>query len=142
MRSIQTADSVAQTYAAIHAVDLAAVPVMSTDRYIPRKQQTALARDLLKRLKIKGVSVTTPSYSMASTVEVRVPEHRPGFEGFERWENTCYSDMPDDVPAKLWNRRRYDAAQRLEQILLAAFPKHDDRSDSMTDYFDRKWSVD
>jgi hypothetical protein len=33
------------------------------------------------------------------------------------------------------------ARTRLGAILLAAFPQHDNRSDSMTDHFDSKWSI-
>ena len=126
----------------IMAINLNEVPVVCTDRHIKRKEQAKLARELFKKLGIKGISVTTPSYSMASTVDVRVPwEPHPGWVGFEKWENKTYSDMPDDVPAKKWNAHHYRAECKVELILLKAFPQHDDRSEPQSDYFDRCWSV-
>ncbi len=130
-----------ETYAAIHAVDLAKVPVMSLDRSIDMKEQARLARELFKKLKIKGVSVTSPNYSMAQAVEVQVPADRVGFEGFEQFENMSYSDMPNDVPAKIANRQRYEAGEQLLKILLVAFPNHDNRSEPQSDYYDFCWSV-
>lgn len=131
-----------ETFTQIHAVNLEAVPVMSRDRGIPRKEQAKLARDLMKRLGIKGVSITTPSYSMAQSVDVSVPsEHRPDMTGWERFEHSTYSDMPDDCPVKASMLRRRAASDKLEAILAKAFPNHDDRSDMQSDYFDYCWSV-
>lgn len=130
------------TYAALAAVELDKVPVMSDCRHIPRKTQAALARQLFNRLGIKGLSVTTPNYSMASTVDVTVPrEPHPGWDGHEKYQHSSYSDMPDDVPAKQSSMRHTEACLRVHQILEVAFPNHDDRSDSQSDYFDRCWSV-
>lgn len=117
-----------ETYAAIEAVDLAAVPVVCTVRSTPRKEQAALARGLLKKLGVKGVSVTTPSYSMASVVEVRLPQF--GREG-----------MTDAEVAAEYEEHRA-AERKLSHILAVAFPNHDDRSDYQTDYFDYRWSID
>ena len=134
--------NVTELYAAIHAVDIAALPEMSTDRCIPRKEQAALCRQLLKRLGIKGVSVTVPMHANAQAVEVRIPyEEHPGWLGFEQWENASYGDMPDDVPAKARMLRQWAAREKLSKVLLAAFPAHNDRSDLQSDYFDYCWSV-
>lgn len=126
-----TATDPKEFHVALAAVDITEIPVMSTDRHIPRKQQAALARNLLRQLGIKGVSVTTPSYSMAQVVEVRMPrrdDHNLDELGF----------MVPGCPAAEANT---EARVRMLAILLAAFPRHDDRSDRMTDYFDYCWSV-
>lgn len=129
------------TFAQVAAVNLDAVPVMSTNRSLPRKEQAALARQLFKQLGIKGVSVTTPNYSMAQSVDVSLPhEPRPDMTGYEQYENFCYSDMPNDVPVKAAELRRSAARDRLCHILTLAFPMHDDRSDTQSDYFDYCWS--
>src|ERR1700692_4286223 len=57
----------------IALVDLKSVPVVATERSMPRKEQARLARQLFKKLGIKGVSFTTPQHSMASMVDVSVP---------------------------------------------------------------------
>ncbi len=131
-----------KTYAQIHAVDIASVPVVSTDRCIPRKEQALLARQLFKRLGIQGVSVTAPNYSMAQAVDVRVPsEPRPDMAGFEQYAHSTYSEMPAEVPIKAAFLRKSAAVAQLQLILAAAFPKHEDRSDHQSDYFDYCWSM-
>lgn len=127
----------------LDAIDLAGVPVMATDRHIPRKDQAKLARKLFSFLGIKGLSVTAPNYSMAQVVEVRMPrEPHPGWAGFEQWQHATWSEIPDHVPAKAQNERRLKSRLKLEAILAVAFPAHDDRSDRQSDYFDYCWSVD
>jgi len=129
------------TYAQIQAVNLDAVPVMSKDRTIPRKEQSKLARQLFKRLGIVGVSVTAPNYSMAQSVDVRLPsEPHPGWAGFEQYQHMSYTEMPSNVPAKAHLLRKIEAQKRLESILARAFPNHDNRSDYQSDYFDYCWS--
>lgn len=132
-----------ETYRQIEAVNLDAVTVASNNRSIPRKEQAALTRALFKRLGIKGISVTAPNYSMASSVDVRLPRApRPSMAGFEQYENVTYSDMPNDCPVKVAMLERSSAARKVAAILSRAFPNHDDRSDYQTDYFDSCWSVD
>ena len=129
-------------YAQINAIDLSSVPVMSRDRMIERKEQARLARDLFRRLGLRGISVTAPNYSMAQSVHVRVPNSpHPGFAGFEQFEHDTYSTMPAEVPAKQHMRAHYAASEQLEKILEAAFPQHDNRSDYQTDHFDYCWSI-
>lgn len=126
----------------IMATDTARVPVMTTDRCIRRKEQARLARELFKRLGLKGISVTAPNYSMASSVHVRLPNGAaPDWRGFEQYEQATYSQMPDNVPAKQQMLAKHGAALALEKILDAAFPAHVDRSDYQSDYFDYRWSV-
>ena len=124
------------TFDAINAVDLANVPVITTERHIARKEQAFLARGLFRMLGIPGVSVKTPTHSMASTVDIRLPREEEDMTGYE---DKTYSDLPDDHPVRLGLGRRGAAREKLASILAIAFPNHDDRSDSMTDYYDRKW---
>lgn len=135
------------TLTQIFSVDLERVPVMTRDRHIPRKEQARLCRELFKRLGVKGVSVTCPNYSMAHSVDVDIDKNIPiRLDAFIHngvdYRNEVFSDMPDDVPAKQINQTKCNARQKMEAILLRAFPAHDDRSDLQSDYFDFKWSID
>jgi hypothetical protein len=89
-------------------------------------------RRLLADLGIKGVSITTPHYSMAHSIDVKLPAGTPHDRGAADHE---YRDCP-------MCQERNRAQDRITQIILAAFPDLDDRSDSMTDYFDFCLSVD
>lgn len=106
---------------------------MSRERSTPRKDQAKLARKLFKQLGLKGISVTTPSYSMAQGVDVLIPK-RDDYIRDERGN----IDFINDPAAKANSK----AVRDIMEILARAFPQHDDRSDSMTDYFNYKWSVD
>lgn len=122
-----------------------AVPVMSRDRHIPRKERARLVRELFKRLGLKGVSVTTPNYSMACTVDVTVPKLE--IHSAEMWphggprvhESGLTVAECDRCPTCVRNRK---SAEKIEEILARAFPNNDDRSDTQSDYFDYCWSVD
>ena len=127
----------------ILSIDPATVPVKSTER-LYRKQLAPLVRALLKELGIKGASVTTPNYSMAQSVKIRIPEPTGpgdyiGPDGKD-YQNCSFSEMPDDAPIKIRNRKNRAAQDRLEAILLAAFPGCNDRSDYQTDCFDYLFS--
>lgn len=129
---------------ALESIDLSSVPVMSTDRSISRKDQAKLARELFKRLGIKGLSITAPNYSMAQSVEVSVP--RLGIHVANMWPHGGeyyhfsgpHVDDCHKCPTCLRNREN---ESRVERIIAIAFPNHDDRSDSQTDYFDYCWSI-
>jgi len=130
----------------IMAVNLERVPVMCTDRHISRKTQANLARDLFKALGIKGVSVTCPRYSMAQSVDVDIAKNEAiPLDAFildgADYRNECFSDMPDDVPAKRIQQSKNNARAKVEAILALAFPNHDDRSDTQSDHFDYCWSI-
>jgi hypothetical protein len=136
---------VSALYARLAAIDPAAVPVVCTDRHVARKYQATLARELFKALGLKGISVTTPNYSMAHVVDVSIPSlpHLPGdylYDG-RNYENDSYSDMPAAVPARAKSLARHAASLKVGEILAYAFPNHDDRSDSQSDYFDSCWSI-
>lgn len=122
-----------ELHVALAKVDADRVPVVCTDRRIPRKEQAALARKLFRSLGLPHVSVTAPNYSMASTVDVTLPR-RSDYTAFD--EIGCVLRRED--PAALANA---GAERKVEAILAVAFPTHDDRSDSSSDYFDARWSI-
>ena len=94
-------------------------------RQEPRKVWAVSVRTLLKTQGIKGVSVKTPNYSMAKSIEITVPKG----DG-----HICSMDIsPMDCPAC---HRRGEAKRKLQDMILGAYPDLDDRSDSITDYFD------
>lgn len=127
----QKTSAAIELHALLARIDITAIPVLSRDRCMPRKDRAKLVRQLFRQLGLKGISVTTPNYSMAQSVEVRAP-HREDYtpvNGQIDWLND---------PAAQANR---EARERLQAILLAAFPQHDDRSDIQTDYFDNPWSI-
>ena len=128
---IETAEA-EDLHVKLAAIDITEIPVKTLDRCIPRKEQAKMARELFKSLGLKGISVTTPNYSMAQTVEVRLPRRRDYVlddSGFI-CRQLCEA-----------SKANHEAESRVESILLAAFPQHDDRSDIQTDYFDRCWSL-
>ncbi len=118
------------------------IPVMSRDRHIPRTEQAKLTRELFKRLGLKGISVTTPNYSMAQSVRVSLPKleiHCPNY--WPHGGDYCHHGYVDEslvCPTCRENRR---IREKIEEILARAFPNHDDRSDTQKDYFDYCWSV-
>lgn len=135
----------ADAFAQLAAVDLATVPVLSTVRGLPRKDRAALARGLFRKLGIKGIGVTAPNYSMAHSVDVRLPDM--GGHDLTRWphyhDRHCCSapnghNEENRCPAC---RDRAAAERKVEAILLTAFPNSDDRSDTQSDYFDFCWSI-
>lgn len=123
---------VSKLHAALEQINPQTVQVLAADRHIPRKQQAALARDLFRRLGLKGVSVTAPCYSMAHSVDIVLPK-REDFR-MDQWGQVA--DYLND-PAAVANRAAED---KVRAILAAAFPNHDDRSDGQSDHYDFKWS--
>ncbi len=129
---------------ALQAVNEAAVPVVTRDRGIGRKEQARLTRELFKSLGLKGISVTAPSYSMAQGVDVKIPRLQIHVAnmwphgGDDVHRSGCQVAEADRCPAC-----RANSAVRLkvEEILARAFPNHDDRSDSRSDYFDYCWMI-
>lgn len=144
MNAMQT--KLEETISQINAVKVESVPVMTTDRHIPRKQQAALARKLFKSLGVRHLSVTTPNYSMASSVDVNFPAMELSSEDYmhngESYQNRPWSEMPAEVIAKQKAEAKWAARGRLAEIINKAFPNHDDRSDSQSDYFDSCWTID
>jgi len=129
--------------AALASVKETEIPVMSRDRSIPRKEQAALARKLFKGLGLKGISVTTPNYSMAQSVRVELPELQIHCEDMypHGGEHKYGCILPADSEHRCLTCKANSAmSAKVEEILARAFPQHDDRSDTMTDYFDYCWS--
>lgn len=96
-----------------------------------RKVKAAEIRKVLKSMGIKGISVTAPNYSMASSVHIKIPrasDHDRGAVGHEF--HTC--------PLCMQHTR---AERKIAEIILAAFPDLDDRSDSQSDYHDNPLSI-
>jgi hypothetical protein len=129
----RTVTDPAAVHAALAAIDLIMVPVVATERHTHRKVRAKLTRELPKRLGVSGISVTTPRYSMATAVDVLIPARSDYTlrhpDGTVNWA---------EDPAALSNSA---AEATVRAILARAFPNHDDRSDSTTDYFDNPWSV-
>lgn len=137
-----TTINVNEVYELILSVDLDKVPTICTNRCIPRKQQAALTRQLFKVLGIKGISVRTPNYSMARSVDVRIPrESGLSWKGYEQYEHLPFNEVPDFVPLKAARIRHGEACEKVEAILDKAFPNHGNRSDYLSDYYDFKWNV-
>jgi hypothetical protein len=120
-----------ELHAKLATVDISSVPVISLDRHQPRKEQAALCRGLFKTLGLKGMSVTAPNYSMAQGVDVHLPSR-------EDYVFTVTGFVQENDPAQKANG---EAQERVRAILLAAFPRHDDRSDTQSDHFDFRWLV-
>lgn len=112
-----------------------------------RKEWAKQIRNLLKELRIVNVSVTTPSYSMASSVNIAVnyekewetahePVHKAG-EAEER-KSPIYRGSIHFCP---YCKARKEVHDKLENVILAAFPDLNNRSDSQSDYFDYCLSI-
>ena len=104
---------------------------MSIDRGIPRKEQAKLARKLFRSLSLSGISVTTPSYSMAQAVDVTLPDCHI---------SECCTPV-DEKDACGICRDQVAIKRKIEEILGVAFPNHDNRSEMQSDYHDYCWSV-
>lgn len=97
-----------------------------------RKEWAKAVRKLMKDMGLVGVSVTTPSYSMASSIEVRLPEAAAHERGWQSGHDfaTCPTCQ-----------QRNRAERRIVDIIVAAFPDMRDRSDYQSDYFDFALSI-
>lgn len=125
-------DAARELHAKLAAVNIDAVPVRrDIDRCAPRKELAAAARAMFKALGIKGVRFTTPNYSMAQAVDVSL-EKRGDYGQYDAMHG-----LRDD-PAHQANRAA-DATVRA--ILDRAFPNHRDKSDTQTDYYNYRWSI-
>ena len=136
----------AEFAAAVQNVQLAAIPIYRLDRCAPRTEQARQARELFRRLGVRGVSVTAPRYSQAHSVNVRLP--RPGDDEHDptRWPHDhsrcCGQQAGHEESTRCPACAQEDATRRkVKAILYAAFPNHRDRSEVQTDYFDFCWSI-
>lgn len=115
----------------------------------PRKAIAAEIRKLLKSLNIKGVSVRTPNYSMASGVDISLP----GTSLFVSEDDHLALHHTIDIEHRAdlhWCglvqycphcQKSKQAKDALENIILGAFPDLDNRSDTQSDYFDYILSI-
>lgn len=115
-------------------------------RDLSRKEQSKHVRALFKSLSLTGISVTTPNYSMASSISISLPrqpwdgEHETTHTTLEAIERAkeYYGGMVQVCP---WCKESYEAHKAIERILLAAFPDTGNRSDSHSDYHDYVYSI-
>tara|TARA_R100000808_G_C2151951_1_gene161187 strand:- start:3902 stop:4315 length:414 start_codon:yes stop_codon:yes gene_type:complete len=122
-----------QLVAALSSVNEAKIPVMSNDRCIPWKMQAILARQLFKELGVKRglISVTTPNYANASCVYVTMPKPEV---------DVAITDSGAVNLHWLEARERMEKLSlKVKEIIARAFPRHDDRSEYGTDYYDFCW---
>jgi uncharacterized protein (TIGR02996 family) len=118
-------------HAALRKVNYLTVPVKTRDRHVGMKEQARLCRELFRELKLPHLSVTQATGSMCTWVNVRFPELIRGpLE--DRQGNRL------ECPNRDLNRW---CERVLEDILLIAFPNHEDRSDFQSDYHSSCWSV-
>lgn len=115
-------------------------------RNLARKQISDHVRALLKSLGIKGVSVTTPNYSMAQSIDISLPdddrhEHQPYHEQAEAEYRATHEDYMGAMHFCHFCREDRDAKDRLERLILTAFPDLADKSDLQSDYFDYRLSI-
>lgn len=110
------------------------VPVMTRNRGCGQKEQAAITRDLFKILGLKGISVTMPNGSMCFWVDVRLPG-RLDYNYLRYLDKNWTMKADPGYMAQRW------AENTIKAILARAFPNHNDRSDSQTDYFDNPWSI-
>lgn len=124
-----------QLRAQLAAVRLSDVPVVCAERSgTTRKEIAKLTRQLFSKLGLRGISVTAPNYSMAQSIDITLPGRRDFVT--DQWGGVV--DWAND-PAAMANR---EAEAKVHAIMARAFPNHDNRSDSQTDYFDYKYSID
>jgi hypothetical protein len=97
-------------------------------RHEERKVWAREVRALFKALGLTGISVTTPSYSMAHSIDITLPKSDP---------EPIVTDE-DGYPAlhPVYRAQREAALDKAGEIILTAFPDLDDRSDSISDYYD------
>ena len=106
----------------IDAIKLEDVPVQHIERHVGQEERTKLIRSLMKTLGLKGISVRKATGAQCYWTYITVPKmaYDPKVSQAER-EN-------------IWELE-YKAKEKIESIILAAFPSFEDRSDPQTDYF-------
>ena len=132
--------TLSHTLAAILATPLPAF--RANIRRQTRKEWAVAVRKLLKDIGVKGVSVTTPSYSMAQSIHITLPPalDNPNSIEHQEFHNELWkNNRPGtDCPhcGQRWNARNH-----IEAIILAAFPDLNNRSEAREDHFDYCLSI-
>ena len=117
----------------LYQVLIAPMPaVLGHIRHEARKEIAAQVRKLLRSVGVKGISVTAPNYSMAQTIDIRLPEDEHPNPSAPEAHTTR------DCPRC---QRRQVTSRKLEALILAAYPDLDSRNDTSTDYFDYRLSI-
>lgn len=105
-------------------------------RHLTRKEWAQNVRKLIQSLGLQGISVTTPNYSMAQSIVIRLPETLTDNDAVHK----AVHDMLDRRNLPSLNcahcNQRQQARKHLESIILTAFPDLDDRSELQSDSFD------
>lgn len=119
-------------------------------RNLTRKEWAQNVKRLLKDIGLGFISVTAPSYSMASSIHIRFKQSDPGpWEGGEHQRE--HERIDREQRGAKWTgygthcphcNQEWQAHQRLERIILAAFPDLGDRSEYVSDHFDFCLSID
>lgn len=116
---------------------VAVLPETETDapRNMPRKEFAKLVRAFFKEIGLTGVSVTTPNYSMAMGIDIRIPAR----EDYKRKPDGSYDWLNlEDCPASQSNGA---AEKLLAKFMNRHFPNHGNYSDGQIDHFDFRWSI-
>jgi hypothetical protein len=98
------------------------VPVVTPARYQNLKEQAGAARDLFRRLKLKGVGFVAPRSAKESAVRVRLPR--------------CGSPA---TMALLRASPKFDPRMKVLAILLRAFPAYVVAVDPFRNYLSNPW---
>lgn len=105
----------------------------------PRKTWAKEVRKLFKEMNLTGISVTTPSYSMASTIDISLPAVTDcTYETLTTEQKYHCDGHLQFCPAC---KERWNAHEKIKEILAEAFPDLDDRSEYISDYFDNCFSI-
>jgi len=94
----------------------------------PRKVWAAEVRKLFRDLGLRGISVTAPTYSMAHSIDITLPSSDP--------EPTVIGEDGHLTHHPAYRAQKNACLARIGEIVVAAFPDLDDRSDYTTDYYD------
>ena len=125
-------------------IDTPLPAVRANIRDLTRKEWAHEVKGLLKSLGLGWISVTAPSYSMASSISVRFhtpqaewdgSQHQARHEKIDEQQRECMEWFGYGTYCP-WCKQEWAAHHKLEEIILAAFPDLNDRSDTQSDYFD------
>lgn len=138
---MMTAEAAMKVWNKIDSIELDNLHPASHDRLFLSEFAKAL-RVELRNLGINSrmVGVQVPNYSLASCIDVAVPNVTPEYD-FRTIRNLSEEEQQKYFAARqALDNTRHKACRKMSQIILRLFPECDDRSDMMTDYFDARFS--